>query len=351
MTERKYGVAVIGYGGMGSWHVKELLEMKEAELCGVYDIDPDKIEKAQSLGIHTYTSLEELLADDRVWIVTIATPNDTHCSIAIQAMQMKKNVVCEKPAAMNTRELSEMIQASEDNHVIFTAHHNRRWDQDYLAVKQMYDQNTLGRIFNIESRIQGSRGIFGDWRKTREHGGGMVMDWGVHLFDQLLTLTKEKIVSVYAQLSYVTGHEVDDGFKAVIQFADGFVCQAEVNTYTFINLPRWYLQGEKGTAIINDWELEGKIVQILDDSDDNVEPVAAASGISRTVAPRDERTVKESKIPHISSNVQEFYQNIFGTLDGEDSLIVKPDEIMRCMKLMEVVIYAGEVNEVTHCTI
>ena len=349
--KKKYGVAVVGYGGMGSWHVKELLEIAEAKLCGVYDIDTEKIEKAQSEGIHTYASMEEVLADPKVCVVTIATPNDTHCALAIKAMRHKKNVICEKPAAMNTRELSEMIQVSEENHVIFTTHHNRRWDPDFLAVKQIYDQNTLGRIFNIESRVQGSRGIFGDWRKTREHGGGMVMDWGVHLFDQILTLTKAKIVSVYAQMSYVTCREVDDGFKAVIKFADGLVCQVEVNTYTFINQARWYVQGEQGTAVINDWNLDGKIVQVLENGTDHVEPVAAASGISRTVAPRDARTVKELKIPHICSNVQEFYRNIFQTIDGEDSLIIKPDEIKRCMKLMEVVTCSGESNEVIHCAI
>ena len=72
--------------------------------------------------------------------------------------------------------------------MLFTVHQNRRWDNDYRMVKKFIETNELGRIFAIDSKVYGSRGIPGDWRREKQHGGGMVLDWGVHLLDQVLML-------------------------------------------------------------------------------------------------------------------------------------------------------------------
>ena len=76
-------------------------------------------------------------------------------------------------------------------------HQNRRWDVDFLAMKQIHDSGELGKVLNIESRIHGSRGIPSDWRGIREHGGGMLFDWGIHLIDQLLQIFTGKIERIY----------------------------------------------------------------------------------------------------------------------------------------------------------
>lgn len=67
----------------------------------------------------------------------------------------------------------------------------------------------------------GGRGIPGDWRGKKEFGGGMLYDWGVHLIDQMLQLTDEKIKKIYCQCTHVTNKEVDDGFKLLLTFASG----------------------------------------------------------------------------------------------------------------------------------
>ena len=85
-----------------------------------------------------------------------------------------------------------------------TVHQNRRWDEDFLAVKNLYDHGWMGTPFRIESRVHGSRGIPGDWRQKPERGGGMVLDWGVHLLDQALMMVPEKVVRVYACLLYTS---------------------------------------------------------------------------------------------------------------------------------------------------
>ena len=215
---QKTGIAVIGYGGMAGWHCDLIRTIDELELCGVYDILPERNAAAEEKGIHAYASLEELLADENVKIVTVAIPNQLHKPVCIQAMAAGKNVVCEKPVALNHMELQEMIDASKKYGVLFTVHQNRRWDEDYRVIRKIFEDNTLGKVFRVESRVHGSRGIPGDWRNQKECGGGMILDWGVHLFDQIMQMIPEKLLSIYAELSYVTNENCDDGFTVTMKF-------------------------------------------------------------------------------------------------------------------------------------
>ena len=187
----KKRVAIVGYGGMGGWHVKKISTSDVVELAGIWDIKEERREVAKENGIHVYSSYEDLLADPTVEIVTVAVPNECHLPLSGQAMKAGKNVISEKPVALNSGELAEMIACSEETGKVFSVHQNRRWDADFLMAKQIYESSELGDIFCIESRVHGSRGIPGDWRGKKEHGGGMILDWGVHLIDQILHIVGE----------------------------------------------------------------------------------------------------------------------------------------------------------------
>jgi predicted dehydrogenase len=107
-------------------------------------------------------------------------------------MEAGKNVICEKPVSLNSEELEEMIACSKRTGKLFTVHQNRRWDADFLVMRDLYESKELGEVFCIESRVHGSRGIPGDWRGMKKHGGGMIFDWGVHLIDQMLCIVRDK---------------------------------------------------------------------------------------------------------------------------------------------------------------
>lgn len=348
MKNRKNNIAIVGYGGMGEWHSKQLKSMEEFNVRGIYDISPERVKAAEKAGIHAYASFEELLADREVAIVTIAIPNDLHKEVAIQSMEAKKHVVCEKPVTLCSADLNEMIKASKKNNVLFTVHQNRRWDEDFLVAKKLFQENTLGKVFNIESRVHGSRGIPGDWRNSREHGGGMVLDWGVHLLDQILTLSDSKVISTYAVLTNVTNEAVDDGFKVLLRFEDRLTSYIEVGTSNFINLPRWYIQGENGTAEIKDWDMNGKIIKVSNWEKRDAVPVVTAAGLTKTMAPRTSETIREYPLPRIESDVRDFYRNVDMTIAGKEEMIVKHSQIMRVMKLMEAIFRSAESGEAIH---
>ena len=323
----KHTLAMAGFGGMAGWHYDLIERIDDLTVAGIWDTKAERREYALSRQIHAYESLEDLLADKSVDLVLVATPNDFHKSIAIQAMESGKNVVSEKPVTLSSRDLREMIEASERTGRFLTVHQNRRWDEDFLTVKKVMEEGKLGDIFRLESRVHGSRGIPGDWRQEKEHGGGMVLDWGVHLLDQaLLLFPGVKLETVYATLTNVTNQLVDDGFTADLGFANGVHMLVEVGTSNFIGLPRWYVLGTDGTAMIEDWGRDVRIVRALGTDEKDVVPVRTAAGLTKTMAPRRDDSIHSEEEPEVSSDIREFYQNVMAVLEGREESRIRLDE-------------------------
>lgn len=340
-------MAIIGFGGMGSFHYKKLLQGQEIVCTGVWDIKPERRQYAESFGLHAYESLEDLLADESIEIVLIATPNDVHHTIAIQALEAGKHVICEKPVTLNTKLLTEMLEAADAAGKLLTVHQNRRWDRGYGIVRQILGEGVLGEVYRIESRVHGAHGIPGDWRQDPKQGGGMVYDWGIHLLDQAVMLFPEaKISSVYATLNHVTNTETDDGFFIDLTFDNGVHYVVEVGTSHFITLPRWMVMGQDGTMLLDNWGLEGRIVCAHGEDDKDVVPVVTAAGLTKTMAPRREDTIKTLDIPDIWPDIGEYYRNITACLEGRESPIVTPDQMRRVMRLIEAVFASARTGEV-----
>lgn len=336
---------IIGYGGMGGVHGNLISRTPGVALAGVCDIRGCRQQLAVSRGYSVYPSIASMLADDRISLIVIALPNDLHKAVAIQAMQAGKHVICEKPVALNSTEYREMVGAAEQSGVFFTVHQNRRQDKDFRIIRQLYDRETLGDTFRIESRVQGSRGIPGDWRNQKARGGGMVLDWGVHLIDQMFQITGERrLESVYATLDYVTNQECDDGFTVLAAFEGGLQFRLEVGTSHFISLPRWYMLGKNGSAVIEDWDLHGKIVMVSDWENREAVPIQAAAGWTKTMAPRTADSIREYPLPAVQSSDLEFYRNVVAVLHGDAEPLVKTQEVIRVMRFMEAVFRSAEEN-------
>ncbi len=331
---KKMRVAVIGYGGMGGWHAEHLLKSDVAELAGVYDIKKERNELAESRGIFAYASLEELLADKSVELVTVAIPNDSHEEVVVASLNAGKNVICEKPVALSLESLDRMIAAAKANGVLFTTHQNRRWDVDYLAMKQIHDSGELGKVINLESRVHGSRGIPSDWRGEREHGGGMMYDWGIHLIDQALMIFGWDVKTVYCVCDHITNQEVDDGFRLELTFAGGERAMIELGTYNFIAMPRFYMRAEKGTVLLTDWREEAQVVKCTHWHENDVLPVKTAAGLTKTMAPRDSLTTETYRVSKPASDVHDFYRHFIAAIHGEREQDVTHEQMRTDLKII-----------------
>lgn len=329
-------IVIIGYGGMGSYHQKELMPHELVNVIGVYDIAQKAQDKAREAGLTVYDSLEQVLKDVSVEAVLIATPNDVHKALSIAALRAGKQVICEKPVAMNVGELDDILAVAAETGNTFMVHQNRRWDPDFLVIRELYQNGQIGDLFQIESRVQGANGIPGDWREQAEHGGGMLLDWGVHLIDQILWLIDNPVKSMAADFSYVLGQEVDDGFILYLTFENGIRSLIEVGTTNYSQLPRWYVKGLNGAAKIDDWDLSGEIVVATNQADLVAPaPIKAGVGLTKTMAPPSEEATKKVAITEVLPEFPSFYQNFYDVLRNGAAPIVKNDEVRKVLSLID----------------
>ena len=342
----KKNLVVVGYGGQGGWHADHALKSDVVTLHGIYDIKQERIDLAKSKGINTYDSFEAVLADDQIDILVCATPNDVHKDIVIRALESGKNVVCEKPVALSVEDFDDMCAAAKKAGKLFTVHQNRRWDVDFLAIKSIIASGEIGDTINIESRVHGSRGIPSDWRCHKPYGGGMILDWGVHLIDQMLQLIpNEKIVRIYNENTNITTDEVDDGFHLMMTFESGKRATVEVGTYNFIYMPRFYMQCKNGSAFIEDWQKNCKVAKLKAWNEKEVVPVQTAAGITKTMAPRDEITLDSYEIDRPKSDVHDFYRNLVKAVDGIEPQLIKLEEVRRVLLVMEGCFKSAETHQ------
>jgi predicted dehydrogenase len=351
-----FKMAVIGYGGMAGWHHQNLREHAQdigIELVAGYDIREEARSNLIQNGLKSYDSVDELYSDKAIDLVLIATPNDFHKPYAIACLQAGKNVISEKPVTLNAAELEDILAVSKSTGKFFTVHQNRRWDNDYLTMRNAIETGLIKRPHTIESRVQGSRGSLHGWRGYKANGGGMVLDWGVHLIDQMLDFLPEKLICVDAHLHQVFSPEVDDTFTAMFRFESGLTYIVNIAMNCFIVQPRWHVCSEDGTLLIENWELDGKIVKLADSETMEwaEDIVYTAAGPTRSMAPRPKETTLELPLPVVKRDWLDYYRNIADTLAGKAELIVTPAQMLRVMRTIDLVFESNEKKTANSCAL
>ena len=128
----KIKLGIIGFGGMGKWHA-ENAPRAGVKIAAVCDIEEEKQQDALEKGYKLYKTADELLADEEVNTVILTVPNYLHKEMCIKAAKAGKNVITEKPAAMNVEELDEMEAACREAGVFF-----RDFNTVYLYSHKIY---------------------------------------------------------------------------------------------------------------------------------------------------------------------------------------------------------------------
>lgn len=339
ITNKIYKVGCIGFGGMASQHFNHSKQMDRIYVKGVFDINPERLKYAESAGLKAYASREDLLSDPEIDLVVIAVPNHLHRETSIEALRAGKHVLCEKPVTMNSDELIEIMAVAEETGKVFTINQNRRVNRDFIAMKRAVESGLLGDVYVIESRVEGSRGIPEGWRTDPEQGGGMMLDWGVHLIDQLMYMYDAKVKEVFCKMYSIRYGEVDDNFHLTLTLSNGITAHIEVSTNTFINHPRWYVLGTEGTLQIDGWEATGKVVcgRAREDSW-GAEIPKNKVGPSKTMAPRSESSIEEIMIlapEDVEDNLSPVYRQLIRAMDGTAPLEITPEQALRVMRVME----------------
>ena len=342
----KHVLGIIGFGGMAGHHCKELEKYDRVRIKGVYDVNPVRLDVAKKQGLTAYKSKQELFADAEIDLVLIATTNEAHMSLAVEAITAGKHVICEKPVTLNSEELVKIMNVSQKYNKVFTINQNRRTNRDFVLMRRKVEEGLIGEPYVIESRVEGSRGMPTGWRTIKKLGGGMMLDWGVHLIDQIMYMIDEKVVNVFCKMYKIQYPEVDDNFRLTMTFASGLTAHIEVSTNNYITHPRWYVLGKKGTLQIDDWSCNGKIVRCIDKEDKwDEEIIYTKAGPTKTMAPRNENsteTITISEPTDVINNITVVYEQFIDAVEGKADLTIKPEQALRVMRVMEAAFESDE---------
>ncbi|WP_314067613.1 Gfo/Idh/MocA family oxidoreductase [uncultured Vagococcus sp.] len=201
MMTQKLKIGMIGTGSIAHEHIQAYQKMDNVELVAFCDINPQQLAlMADMYGItNTYTSKEELLANEEIDAVSVCTWNAAHAECAIAALNAGKHVLCEKPMAISLTEAFAMEEAAKANNKLLMIGFVRRFGNDAKIVTDFRDNDFFGEIYYGKATYLRRNGNPGGWfgDKSRS-GGGPLIDLGVHVIDLLNYLMGQpKPVSVY----------------------------------------------------------------------------------------------------------------------------------------------------------
>jgi scyllo-inositol 2-dehydrogenase (NADP+) len=290
-------IGIIGFGRIGAEHERWISRTHGINAVAVCDLTPARRALAEGRGVASFENIEPILANPSIDAVLISTPTAMHFDHANRAMAAGKHVMIEKPMALELPQARQLVHEAKWRQRVLSVFHNRRWDVDYLTVKQTVAAGTLGRIINVESRISQFASCVGpaarewhpNWRNEAQYGGGGLYDWGSHLIDQIWRLLwPARPLRVFAQLrGNLWSRDCDDFARVCIDFDSGAVAIVEINTTTKRPLPRWHIDGTHGSADspfslhydTNEW---AKLSLSLADGSAQHFPPRAAAGLTES---------------------------------------------------------------------
>lgn len=181
----KENVGIIGCGLIGTKRAEALSSI--GNIVGCSDIDKNKSKIfSERFNTKIYDNWEVLLKQDNIKIVIIATTHDMLCEITKKAIKYKKNILVEKPASRNAKELKELIDAAKLSNSKIHVGFNHRFHRSFIKAKNLIDNNQIGELMFIRARYGhgGRLGYEKEWRAKPEiSGGGELLDQGSHLID------------------------------------------------------------------------------------------------------------------------------------------------------------------------
>ncbi len=254
-------LGIVGFGRIVELiHLPIIKKMSGISVAGIYDITPERAALAARRGLPVFASLPELL-EEELDAVLVATPPVSHYEIARLALLTGAHVLMEKPVTVTTGEAVELKRLADSVGRVVSIFHNRRFDADFLFVLRALEEKLAGETLFIERRhhMFGSGASFGvksydpEWRNRQSSGGGAILDWGVHVADQLLMLPLGKVKSVRSfsqRLSWNKG-DTEDYVHGELMFDSGITAFMEVNFASLAKLPLWIIGGDRATIQVN----------------------------------------------------------------------------------------------------
>lgn len=316
------GVGLVGYGAIGRDHAASISATSGLRLAGVCDISPQRREAAaHDWSVRVHAHLDGMLNDPEVGLVVVGTPPSAHADPVLAALDAGKHVVCEKPFGLHVEEVDRMIDTAAARGLVLTVFQSRRWDPDYLAMRQVARSGGIGEPFYMESFIGGHGHPCDFWHSHEPISGGTIYDWGSHYFDWILQLFGDSVRTVAADAHKRVWHDVTnaDQVRVDLTFEGGAQAMFLQSEIAAARKPKWYLLGTAG-AVVAEWR-------------DEPVPADFPARVKVFRAAGDGAHEEVLSLPRRDEHG--FYRNLADHLAWGEPLAVTPEEARRTVAVME----------------
>lgn len=327
MTTTRIGLAGYGFGGR-VFHAPLIANAAGCELAGVVTRSPERRAELERdhPGTPAFDSLDAL-AGAGVDAVAISTPAVTHAPLVLEAIALGLAVVCDKPFALDADEASSVVRAAEAAGAVLTVYQNRRWDSDFLTLRRLLAEGTLGEVSLLDSTFE----RFSPDKGPSPSGAGILRDIGSHLVDQALQLFGP-VASVYGEL-HMLG-ELDDRFFAALRHQGGMTTHLSGDWTQGAPAPRFRVRGSEGSYVT--WGMDGQEPALIAGRAPG--PGAGAWGVE----PEErwgqlQRGDEAEPVPSEPGRWDTFYPAFAAAVRGEGPVPVDPRDAVASLRVLDAI--------------
>lgn len=328
--------ALLAYGFSGKvFHAPFLETNKGFQLYGVLE----RNEKKANLDyptIKSFSTIHELLSDEKIELIVINTPNNTHYDYALQALKALKHILIEKPATTTPEQFNELLElAKKVNRKVFV-YQNRRWSSDIMATKSIIDSEKLGDIIEVHLRFDRYRSSIGIkyFKEKPLPSSGIWYDLGSHLIDQAISIFGKPIHHYSSKNKYRENSQVDDFAFMHIEFSN------KVNVFITTSMlvtdaqPGIVIHGTKGSFIKEFCdEQENQLLAGLSPLDTNFGNEKPNKEGKLTYHNANNQVVVEI-IPSIKGNFNGLFDELFQSIRNDIPFSIDNQQITEQLKLL-----------------
>lgn len=318
-TARTIRCGLLGYGpafNMGKGHAEWINATPGMQTVAMCDAVPARVEAAkQELPpLEGYfTDVDEMLAMPDLDLVVIILPHNLHAPMTLKCLQAGKHVVLEKPFCITVAEANAMIDLARERGLMLSLFHNRRWDGDYVTIRDLINRGLIGDVFHIECGQADYHHPGFWWRSSKEISGGVMYDWGAHFLDWILNMVPAPVTQVMGNFQKRVWNAVtnEDFGQVYLRFENGVTADYITSTISASSRPKWRINGTKG-AIEQNWQ--------------DITLITYVNGI------RQDSVVKVT-LPGYGCT--EYYRNVADHLLLGEALAVTPEQARRVIGVIE----------------
>lgn len=348
MNTQSIPTAILSYGMSGEIFHAPLLEAHAGfELKKIWQRNSDSA-KQRYPRVDVVTTLTEILNDPLIELVVVNTPNETHLDFATQALEAGKHVVVEKPFTPTARDAAQLISLAKKNNRILTVFQNRRWDGGFCTIRKVIEWGMIGKLVEYEVHYDRFRNFVtpNTWKEEPAPGSGILFNLGSHILDQVvLMFGMPKTISAVVGIQRPEG-KVEDFYDLRLQYKDINVI-VKSSYLVREQGPQFIAHGVNGSFVkygIDPQEDALKQGQIPGTPGWGTEPENLWGKLNTEI----NGLHFEGKIETIPGNYLTFYENVFAAIRHGQDLLVKPEQALQVIQLIEAAIRSSEESQIVH---